>query len=281
MDRDAGCGGVDPGRTNGDMSLMRLHVLAGCRALLIPDALRGMQIPILLDEPKIRIATAFWLSPRCGQFYHDFLLEAENDNRVAVFARSLREDFGNRFEPLVVLPELITETTAAIPPEHGRRGTLDVLLELCKERAEGIMLHALVLPRGVDADGSWAGPDELLAPQARGRLDGLRATLAASGLQPERIETRVAVLPRAAPGFAQVFRNAISRQIAKRIRPRLGREGLDAEIPRLEAAIARILAGWNEAGIVPANALGADALDVLSERVSAKLFAHARSAADA
>jgi hypothetical protein len=261
---------------------MRLHFLAGCRALLIPDPLRGIQIPILLDEPKIQIATAFWLSPRCGRFYHDFLLEAEDDNRIAVFAQSLKENFGSRFEPLVVLPDLIAEATNAIPPELGSRGTLDLLLELCKEPpAGGIVLHALALPKGVDADGSWAGPDELLAPQARGRLDGLRATLAASGLPPDKIETRVTVVPRMAPVFAQLFRNALSRQIARRLRPRFAGEGLEANGSRLEAAVAQILAGWNDAGIMPAAALGSEALDALSKRVSGRLFAHARADADA
>jgi hypothetical protein len=260
---------------------MRLHVLAGCRALLIPSALRATQVPDLLDEPTIQVATAFWLSPRCGRFYHDFLLEAEHDARISVFAQSLRENFGSRFEPLVVLPDLIVETTGAIPPERGSRGTLGVLLELCKAQPGGIVLHALVLPDGVDADGSWAGPNELLASQARGRLDGLRATLAASGLDPDSIEIRVTTVARTAPAFMQLFRNALSCQIAMRLRSGLAKEGLGADVPRLEVAIAQLLSGWGEAGIMPADALGADSLASLTDRVSANLFARARVNADA
>jgi hypothetical protein len=263
------------------MNLMRLHVLAGCRALLIPNALRATQVLDLLGEPNLEIATAFWLSPRCGRFYHDFLLEAENDDRISVFAQSLRENFGSRFEPLVVLPDLIAETTGAIPPEHGSRGTLDVLLELCKAPPAVIVLHALVLPEGLDTDGSWAGPDELLAPQACGRLDGLRATLAAFGLNPDRIEIRVTTVPCTAPAFMQLFRNALSRQIATRVRVGLAKEGLGADVTRLEATIAQMLLGWGEAGIVPADALGADTLIALSERVSANLFANTRAVVDA
>lgn len=263
------------------MTRLRLHFLAGCRALLVPNALRATQTASLLGEPHIQIATAFWLSSRCGRFYHDFLLEAEDDERVGVFSQSLRENFGSRFEPLIVLPDLIEETTGAILPEHGSRGTLDVLLELCKGSPIDIVLHALALPRGVDADGSWAGPNELLAFQVRGRLDGLRATLAASGLDLDRIDIRVTEVCRTDPAFLQVFQNALARQIAGRIRSQLAGEGFGVIAAPLEAAIAQMLAGWGRAGIVPADAIGAATLDALSDRVLANLFVYARADADA
>ena len=100
---------------------MQLHVLAGCHALLRPAFLDGTQSAGLIGE-RVRAATAFWLSSRCGRYYHDFLRDSPQDLRVKVFATSLMENFGSRFEPLVVLPEFLEETAngpAAGPAASG------------------------------------------------------------------------------------------------------------------------------------------------------------------
>ncbi len=257
----------------------RLHLLAGCRALLAPLPLRGEQIALLLGDEKLRSATAFWLSPRCGRFYHDFLLEADEDPRVAVFAQTLRENFGDRFEPLIVLPDLIGETASAVPLA---RSPLDVLLEIRRRQPDmGLVLHALTLPAGTDADASWVKSGELLASQTLGRLDGLRATLAAAGHDPVRIEIRTTEVSPAVPGFEHVLRNAVASQIALRLEPQLAMEGLAADIPRLETAIAQILAGWSVAGLKPARSLGTPEFEALSGRVSAALSSYAQAGADA
>lgn len=260
----------------------RLHLLAGCRNLLAPAPLPSEEIVRLLGKKRVQGATAFWLSARCGPFYHDFLLEAEGDTRVAVFARSLTEDFGSRVEPLVVLPTLIAEATGALPPAHGMRGAPGVLLEILRSQPSlDLVLHAFALPASVDADGSWAGSAELLAPQARGRLDGLRASLAAEGQDPGRIRIRVTEASRKAPGFEALLRNALSCEIAKRLAPDLATAGLGVDFPQLETAIARILANWSAAGQPPAPSLGASELDRLSERVSMALPSFVQVFADA
>jgi hypothetical protein len=260
---------------------MRLHILAGCRALLAPAALPGEQVAGLLGD-GIRIATANWLSQRCGQVTHDFLLDTEEtgqkDARVRVFAQSLKENFGHRFEPLIILPDLVSEVSGGVPPEHGRRGALELLLEICRLRpAARFVLHALVLPKSVDADGSWAAAGELLLAQARGRLDGLRATLAGQGLDPERIEIRVTEAPRDTPEFGQLLRNAVSCQVARQLRPGFARSGLGTDEPRLEGHIAQILTDWSQAGIPLAGTLGAGELDDLSGRISTALLANVRT----
>lgn len=263
---------------------MRLHILAGCRALLDPAALPGEQVEGLLGD-RIRTATACWISQQCGQFTHDFLLDTDEsgeDARVRVFAHSLKENFGRRFEPLIILPGLISEASGGVLPEHGRRGVLELLLEICRLRpASGLVLHALVLPKGVDADGSWAAPGEMLAAQARGRLDGLRATLTGQGLDPDRIEIRVTEAPRDTPEFGPLLRNAVACQVALQLRPGFARAGLGTDMPRLEARIAQILADWSGMGVPLAGALGAGQLDDLSGRVSAALLANVQASAHA
>lgn len=262
---------------------LRLHLLAGCRALLAPAPLAGEEFAILLGEPRLRNATAYWLSSSCGRFYHDFLLEIQDDSRVAVFARSLAENFGDRFEPLIVLSNLIDETNGALLPSQGMRAALDVLLEIRQEQPNlGLVLHAIALPEEIDADGSWVGSGELLASQARARLEGLRTTLAAAGQDPSRIEISVTETAHTDAGFGQLVRNAIASQIAKRLEPRLATEGLDTDPLRLEATIAQILTGWSAAGMQPARSLGAPQLDTLSERIfSALSFTPTEVIADA
>lgn len=257
---------------------MRLHILAGCRDLLRPCLLPGEQVAGLIG-PAIRPATAFWLSSRCGRFYHDFLLDEAGDRRIEIFAASLRDSFGTRFEPLLVLPELFAAATGATSRENGtetgtRRRALDMLLELWSHHpAEEIRLHALVLPEGIDADGSWAAAGELLAPRALSRLDGLRISLAASGLDPDRMKTRAIEVRRDQPEFEILLRNAIACQLTPRVQARLAEEGLAAaDLADLQLAVLRVLEGWRRSGIAFAPALGTGDLDRLAGHVMKRLI---------
>lgn len=253
---------------------MRLHLLAGAHSVLTPAALYSEQILALLNNEKIQAATAFWISARCGRFYHDFLFEAEDDQRVAIFAQSLRDNFGHRFEPLIILPDLISETTAALPLRDESRGAFEVVLDICRHQSEPhLVLHALVLPESVDADGSWAGSSEIIAPQVRGRLDGLRAALLAAGQDQSSIEVCITEAKRGTEGFAKLFRNAVACQIAKKLEPRLTDGGLEVHMPRLEIAIEQRLALWDTDGILPARSLGAVDLERLADRILGPLLA--------
>jgi hypothetical protein len=264
---------------------VRLHVLAGSRDLLRPESLPGISCADLLG-PGIRVATAFWLSRRCGNYYHDFLVEDLADRRVEAFALSLRDNFGRRFEPLVILPELLMEPAMPIPVrpaplragEVARLGSLDVMREVWRhDPADGLVLHALALPAAVDADGSWARAAELLAPEVDGRLDGLRAAFAAAGIDPDLIETRVTEAPLSSPDFDVLLRNAVAGRIARRAREQLAPDGLGTDPDLLEVAMVRVLRNWSRSGILPAraplHALGAGDLDRLAGRVTERLLA--------
>lgn len=278
---------------------MRIHVLAGASGLLLPDPLPARDLPALIGpslDPPLRIATAFWLSPRCGRFTHDFLLasEAREDGRLAVFARSLADNFGRRFEPLIVLPELMDE--AARPgvssgassgassasgsgsgPAARRSQAAIAAIGAIWRALEGadLALHALALPGGIDAGDGWAARDGLVASRLSGRLDGIRAHLAATGCDPARIEIAVTEIRPGGTGFAALLRNGIANQVLVRAAPRLAGLGLDTEAPALPRAVARVLADWQAAGIVPALPLGAAGLEALADRVLERLLAGA------
>ena len=258
------------------MIALRLHVLAGCRDLLRPTPLSGEALAELLG-PNLGIATAYWLSPRCGQFYHDFLFDQPEDTRVAVFAAALCDNFGNRAAPLVILPELLAAadgpgvaTAEATGP--ARRGMIEVVSEIWHRiPAEALVLHAVALPEGTgNGDGDWAA--RLLPGPAGRRLATLRDRLAAAGVRP--IEPRLLVADPAGPLFGAFLRNALSWAVAARVRGRLDAEELAVDRGRFAAAAARLLAEWDQLGIAPAGVLGAAGLDRLVGRVLDRLLDH-------
>jgi hypothetical protein len=237
---------------------MRLHVLAGARDLLCPDRLPLAELAALLG-PRLRPATAFWLDPEPAD--HDFLLEDAGDRRVEVFARSLAENFGARFEPLVVLPELLGE--AGTPAAA-------VLAELWRHRpAEAMTLHALALPAGIDGGDGWAGAGALLAPRLEADLAALRAGL--GGADPA-VGVAVTEVAPEHPGFAALLRNAVAAQVAARAGGRLAEAGLAAREGRLRTALAGLLADWHRAGLEPARPVGARELDRIAARLTEALL---------
>lgn len=277
---------------------MRLHVLAGSLNLLRPDLVPAERSAEIIG-PGIRVATAFWLSQRCGKFYHDFLLEdgteEPGDRRLETFALSLRDNFGQRCAPLMVMPDLLGE--AAISPaaespapaddiddsarDHSCHRALGTLLAIWQmASAERLVLHALALPGQVDADGSWAG--EMLKPRMHARLDALRAALGARGIDNGLVETRVTEIRPEMPEFDRILRNALANRIVPKVRDRLAGAGLGSEFTHLRSAIVGILQGWEHSGILPFRdpvpALGQAALDRLSERIGEQLFANAPAA---
>ena len=129
---------------------MHLHVIAGAHDLLHPAAIDGGELAGLIG-PDARMATAFWLSRRCGKYDHDFLRE-DGDDRIAVFARSLRDGFGIRFSPVIVLPDLLDEVAGTPTGQPDRPGSLEVLREILR-LCPGcpVTLHAITLPDGIVA----------------------------------------------------------------------------------------------------------------------------------
>ena len=244
---------------------MQLHVLAGCRDLLRPETLPEEELAALIG-PRLRTATAFWLAPRCGLDYHDFLLEPVDDRRVEVFAQALRDNFGDRFEPLMTLPDLLCAAAPEVP-----QAALAMLIELWRHQpAKGMVLHAVALPDDLDGGDGWVRESGLLAPAARERLESLRAALAEGGVPAATAVTEVGPDQ---PGFILLLRNAVAHQVAARLGPRLVEEGLHADPAMLQGPVAGVLAAWHRAGITPARPLDLHDLDRLSGRILQTLLA--------
>jgi hypothetical protein len=252
---------------------MHLHVIAGAHDLLHPAAIDGAELAGLVG-PEARIATAFWLSKECGKHDHDFLRE-DADGRIAVFARSLRDGFGTRFSPVIVLPDLLDEVAGAPAGQPDRLGSLAVLheiLRLCPSCR--VTLHAIALPAGTVAaqDGAATGLERLLPSWTGGRLDGLRAAVVAAGHAAEDIGANLIEAGPAVPLSDMLLRNALARRITRRIAVRLAEHHLHAERAALQTAAVRVLKRWDQAGILPMTPIGNADLDRLAGRIAAVLL---------
>lgn len=253
---------------------MRLHVLAGCGALLRPllpppAALAALVGPPegALVGPPLQAPAAAWLARGAGAADHDFLLEPAEDARVAVFAAALRDNFGARVEPLTLLPDALG-TPGAPAAAPAAIAALHALWRL--RPAARLVLHAIVLPEAVDGGAGWVAAAGLDAATARRRLEALRDSLAAEGGDVGAIEVAT-VAP--APGsgiFGTALRNALAHEAAARAGASLAPAGL-AAAPGLAAAAARRLAAWDAQGVVPGLPLDAGALDRLASRLVASL----------
>ncbi len=243
---------------------MHLHVLAGCGALLRPEPVPAAQIETLID-PRTHTVTAFWFARDYGPGYHDFLLEPVRDTRIAVFAQSLRENFGTRAAPLLLLPDLLD----ARPPKVPRRAPRAVLREIWSHRpAAGLVLHAITLPEGIDGGDGWAREAGLLATTAQDRLTALRAAFAEEADAAADAISVAVIEPRPEdPGFAALLCNAVAHQVVAQAAPHLAEAGLTADPAALAAAAARLLAAWQADGLNPARPLGSDALARLVARI--------------
>jgi hypothetical protein len=247
---------------------MPLHVLAGPRDLLCPEPLPLDMLAALIG-PRVRPATAFWLLPEHG--YHDFLLEDAGDRRVEVFAHALAENFGTRFEPLVVLPGLLSADIDAEAVHDALRARA-VLGALWHHRpAAQMVLHAFALPEDVDDGDGWAAAQAVLAPRLEARLATLRDGFSdAAGL--ESVSVSVTEPEPGSPAFAGLLRNAVAALVATRAGARLADAGLAPYDRRLRPALARLLADWHRAGLEPARPLGTAALDRIAERLTETLL---------
>jgi hypothetical protein len=254
---------------------VRLHVLAGCRELLQP-AFLAPEMPAGLIGPHVRVATAFWVSPKCGNNYHTFLQDEPGDCRTRTMALALKDGFATRFEPLLVLADLLNEVKSdeqrALPATVAdRRSQLTVLSEiLACGHVRQLQLYGLALPAKADPDGSWAVPAGIVPGTIRDRIEKLRVTAVDMG--PDAVGTRVIEATSDLPVFSTLYNNSLCNQLVLRLAPRLREQGWTCDPEILAAAIFRILAYWNREGIFLTLPLRADHLDAMTELVYEKVL---------
>jgi len=116
---------------------MKLHIIAGDRQILLPHHIPYLVLSETID-PAIAPANSNWLSKHRKQTtYHDNLTAQQNPKLIENFALYLRENFGRRYSPFIVLTELALASRNAIQAVHDL-----ALTGACKE----IVIHVLTLP---------------------------------------------------------------------------------------------------------------------------------------
>lgn len=247
---------------------MRMHVLAGCSELLQPRVFTAEEAQSLIG-PRVRTASAAWLGPYPDGAYHAALQEEPGDSRTSVMARALNEEFGSRFEPLLVLPKLLDEANGS-PPTAGKRSQVTVLSEIeAYGHPREILLYGLGLPDEVDPEQAWAVPAGIVSSRVRERIEKLRADGIAQG---DAVDVRVIEATSDLPAFPVLYANAICNELAQRLMPRLRSLGWAADDGALSKAIAAIVKDWNKKGLAPSLPLRARDLDAVADLVFKKLL---------
>jgi hypothetical protein len=255
---------------------MRIHVLAGCRDLLEPEIL----VPEVAAEvigPIARVAQAHWIGPECGDQYHDFLQDKPGDRRTAVMAQALKDGFGTRFEPLLILADLLDEDTwddERVSPgaASNRRSQFEVLSEILDSGHIGhLQLHGLALPSKADPDGAWAIPARIVPGAVRERIERLRAGFA-ERMEPDAIGTRVLEVTPDLSFFSALYNNALSNHFARRAGSRLLKSGWAPDFKELAGAISSVLSDWNGKGMYLGFPLSEEHLESITDMLVKRLM---------
>jgi hypothetical protein len=253
---------------------MRLHVLAGSSDLLRPAVLEQEQVARLFG-PEVRLATARWLELGPDVVYHDFLRDEARDRRIETFARALRQDFGTRSAPLIVLPDLLSEAAAPEAASEGRLSGPAVLERIwAHDGSDTILLSAIALPVA-GPGGIWEGTGILLAPGAAASLDALRTACLARGIPACAVETQVIELGPERGTSAAPWRNALAGRLATHLESRLAAAALTLDPGPGRAALVSLLEVWSRAGIEPAFDPRREDFARLAEHVLAGLLSGA------
>jgi hypothetical protein len=230
-----------------------------------------------LIGPEVRVAQANWIAPECGDEYHEFLQEAPDDSRTAVMAEALREDFGARHQPLLVLPDLLEEVSRGERPESTEtetehRSQLTVLTEiLAAGYVEDVQLHGLALPSKADPDGSWAVPAGTVPGTVRERIESLRLAVS-EHIDANSIATHVTEVIPEMPVFNTLYNNALCNEFARRLEPRLIASGWSTDKAVLVSAISKILSNLNGRGVYLGLSLSSERLEEMADFIYKRLL---------
>jgi hypothetical protein len=225
---------------------MRIHVIVGCREFLRPNLLNLESAEGLIPQ-EVRVARACWLSQGSGDQYHDFLQDEPGDTRTAVMAQALLEGFGSRFEPLLVLPELLDEN--AVPADQDRRSQRTVLAELLDSgHFDRLVLYGLALSSRLDPDRCWAAPAAIDTPSVAKNIDHMRAEFA-ERMAPDSVATQIIELECELPCYTELANNALCNRFAHALELQMLDDGWSSDSVVLKQAILRILDDWNSRGM--------------------------------
>jgi len=253
-----------------------MHVLAGCRELLKPEFLSPETLAHLIG-PGTRVARAYWLPQNHGDEYHDFLQDGSGDMRTTVMAEALKDGFGARFEPLLVLADLLKESKSenfrdSSSVGSDRRSQYSVLSEiLASGYFRELNLYGMAISSKADPDRSWAEPAAIAPARVREQIEKLPAAFA-DHVKPNAITTNVIEVAPDFLDFNVLYNNALCSQFAPRIELRMLESGWRPDIESLTAAISSIVSDWNNSGMFLAMPLRKEQFESMSDLLYDKLL---------
>ena len=248
---------------------MRLNVLAGSRDLLRPEVLASKVVGNLVGH-SVKAVTAYWIWPESGDKYHDFLQEKPGDDRTAVMAEAIRDGFGSRYQPLLVLADLLQECAFGARSKGGdtaadRRSQLAVISEILgRGYVRSLCLYGVSLPPDSDPDGCWAVPAGIVTEAVGEQMKALQAELS-NQVEADSITAEVIEVTPELPAFRTLYDNALCNLFARRVEPRLRECGWAPDTDGVAGAISAILGEWNDRGMPLGLPLRQDHVDGLTE----------------
>jgi hypothetical protein len=253
---------------------MIVHVLSGCRRLLAPERLEP-EAAISLIGPGIRIPSGGWISRAANDHYHSYLQDERHDRRTEVMAIALREEFGTRNEPLLILPGLLDEIAAddlesTQPGAGSRRTQWHVLSEILESGyVDQMRLYGVAIPAKADPDGVWAVPAGMVPGTVRSRIEQLRESLEGTLAN---VETRVIEATPDLETFETLYSNALSNALSERLAPKLEQHGWRVDPTALPGVVSRILIERRISGLSPSLPLTTATIDEIGALIEKTLL---------
>lgn len=235
------------------MNTLVVHILAGEQALLEPDSIHSHELAAFCG-PGYRSVPAYWLSSEAGRYTHDFLADPVDDNRIAVFARSLATDYTRTSRPLLIIPRLSDlsagSTATWAPVLHALRSMLAEFGRDCQ-----FQLHMLT--------------SSMIADSAA-KLARLQAWMTAQGLPVQVAEDALVSVPFTDDLQPRLERNVFASRVFLAVAARCHQLGLHvSDADRLQRALAQRVARLADMGLQPVMPLD----EALISRVSAAVLA--------
>lgn len=240
---------------------MNLHVIVAAEALLRPQSADFHTLVDRLCSRPVALVDSGWLVTAKNNFFHSPLLATTDIKRLAL-AQALRQDFGERVEPVLLFRSNTHDNTENVAA---------LLLALWEAgAADGVVVHAFAIDKNSDPEGCLE-PVLLSASDDAGRL---AMALAEARMPAECVDTSRAVLQPEDALFSNVLLNAVAHRLTEVEIPALiVSQGFAAMPAALANAVRDELDSYGLQGLTPALPLTSIRLRALAEAVMSWKFA--------
>ena len=227
---------------------MRLHLLAGCRDLLLPLPL-APELAAGLIGPQVRVATAFWLAPPRRARLPRLPARRPGDRRLEVFALALQRELRR---PLRAAGGAAGAARRGAPAAAAGAGSRSELLRGSgpTRSLRGWCCTRSPCPRPPTRRAPGRRPPGCSPPRRRRGSRRWRPPAPRAACPRRALETRLTAAAPELPAFAALWRNAVAGRLAAQ-RAAAARRGGARARPRAGAAPRS--AGCSPPGAAPAS----------------------------